>query len=305
MNLHDDKNLFFKTFTSAAESMDHIDPGMVEKDYYVTLFLKRISQLQPGIIFKGGTSISKCHKAISRFSEDIDLSVETELAKLTEGQRKRLKKDIVSIIDEYGFVFMNPEKVRSRRDFNQYLIDYHPVRPHVSLKQNLIVETSVFIKAFPTDVLEVSSYIYDFFKLNGNEEAIEQYGLEPFKMNVLSLERSFIDKVFAVADYYLDGNVRAHSRHIYDLHKLYPKIKFDESFKKLVADVREIRAPHTTCHSAKEGVDLTELLRKIVSENYYKDDYNHITKSLLFETVSYNDAIESLKTIIADGYFNQ
>ena len=303
MNLHIDKDAFIEMIALIADSMEFVDAGMVEKDYYVTLFLKKISELQPGIIFKGGTSLSKCHKVINRFSEDIDLSVETELAKLTEGQRKRLKKDIVSIIDEYGFDFVNPEQVRSRRDFNRYVIDYHPTSPHVSLKQNLIVETSVYIKAFPTDVLEVSSYVTDFLISNGNEAEIKKYGLEPFKMKVLSLERTFIDKLFALGDYYLDGNVEAHSRHIYDLHKLYPKITFNDTFRALVTEVREVRRPHVTCHSAQEGVNLNELLQKIISEDYYKSDYNNITQSLLFEPTTYADAIKTLQKIISDGYF--
>jgi predicted nucleotidyltransferase component of viral defense system len=74
---------------------------------------------QPGVIFKGGTSLSKCHKLINRFSEDIDLSVETAAAKLTEGRRKHLKADIVSIIEESGFTLENADQIRSRRDFNR------------------------------------------------------------------------------------------------------------------------------------------------------------------------------------------
>jgi len=303
MNLHNDKAVFQSLIALTAQFMKIEDVGFVEKDYFVTLFLKKIIVAQPNIIFKGGTSLSKCHKAIQRFSEDIDLGVETELAKLTEGQRKRLKKDIVSIIDEYGFEFMNPEQVRSRRDFNRYVIDYNPASSNKVLKQNLIVETSVYIKAFPTKTMDASSYIYDFLKSNGAENEIRKYSLEPFSIKVLSLERTFIDKVFALGDYYLDGNVEAHSRHIYDLHKLYPKITFNDTFRALVTEVRGIRRPHVTCHSAKEGINLNELLQKIVSEDYYKSDYNNITQNLLFEPITYADAIKTLQKIISDGYF--
>lgn len=51
-----------------------IVPDIIVKDYFVTLFLRTLKTNLPNFIFKGGTSLSKCYKAINRFSEDIDLS---------------------------------------------------------------------------------------------------------------------------------------------------------------------------------------------------------------------------------------
>jgi hypothetical protein len=51
---------------------------IIEKDFWVCWTLKRLFGLRgdstPGLIFKGGTSLSKAYSAIRRFSEDIDLS---------------------------------------------------------------------------------------------------------------------------------------------------------------------------------------------------------------------------------------
>ena len=123
--LHHNRETFEQVILRVAEDKK-IAPEIIEKDYYVTLFLKKIKELQPNLIFKGGTSLSKCYKLINRFSEDIDLNIETE-AKPTEGQRKKLKANIVSVIDEFGFVLSNPDKVHSRRDYNKYIIDYPTV----------------------------------------------------------------------------------------------------------------------------------------------------------------------------------
>ena len=103
--LHDDKETFEQIILRVSEDTG-IEASIVEKDYYVTLFLKRVVEIQPNIIFKGGTSLSKCYKLINRFSEDIDLNINTE-SKPTEGQRKKLKTNIVSIIDEFGFHLHN------------------------------------------------------------------------------------------------------------------------------------------------------------------------------------------------------
>ena len=123
--LHNDRETFEQIILKVSEDSG-IEASIIEKDYYVTLFLKKIVEIQPNIIFKGGTSLSKCYKVINRFSEDIDLNVETD-NKPTEGQRKELKKNIVSIINDFGFTLDNADNIKSRRDYNRYIVDYPSV----------------------------------------------------------------------------------------------------------------------------------------------------------------------------------
>src|SRR5437899_6537426 len=50
---------------------------MIEKDFWVCWALKRLFTLPAppaGLLFKGGTSLSKVFGVIERFSEDVDLS---------------------------------------------------------------------------------------------------------------------------------------------------------------------------------------------------------------------------------------
>ena len=50
---------------------------MIEKDFWVCWTLKRVFTLPnppAGLLFKGGTSLSKVFGVIERFSEDVDLS---------------------------------------------------------------------------------------------------------------------------------------------------------------------------------------------------------------------------------------
>jgi len=298
MNLHKDSETFAQYLEATADHMGFTDAGIVEKDYYVTYFLKKITERQPGVIFKGGTSLSKCHKIINRFSEDIDLNVDAEASKLTEGQRKGLKQDIIFIIEESGFSLENAEQIRSRRDFNRYVIDYKSSLNYGYLKQYLIVETSVFIKSFPTETMNAASFVYDFLLANNAENEIVKYGLEPFKVKVQAIERTFIDKVFALADYFMVGHIENNSRHIYDLYKLEPKITFNKQFAELVKEVRMLRKPHVTCLSAKDGIDMSALLKKIISEDVYKSDYNKTTNALLFDKLPYAEAITVLQRIL-------
>jgi len=305
MLLHKDKDLFSQLIIDASVYLNIEDRGMIEKDYYITCFLYELVKRQPDIIFKGGTSLSKCYKIINRFSEDIDLSVEPRTDKVTEGQRKKLKKDIQEIIADLEFALENPDNVRSRRALNQYIINYHPLIEEGLLSKHLIVETAVFIKSFPNETKEVSSLVYDYLKVQNADSTINMYELKPFNMNVQSLERTFVDKTFAIADYYLDGKSIRLSRHIYDLYKIYPQITFNKKFTGLVAEVRKIRKEHNTCLSARDGVDLQNILNKIINENYYKQDYEQITKSMLFEEMPYSKAITVVSDIIKTGSFGQ
>lgn len=73
MNLHLDREAFAELVTAAANEL-HIPPGIIEKDYYVTLALRELASRIPGMVFKGGTSLTKCYQILERFSEDIDIS---------------------------------------------------------------------------------------------------------------------------------------------------------------------------------------------------------------------------------------
>ena len=56
MLLHNDKELFREVVISTAEELGLVVP-IVEKDYYVTIILKKLSMECPECVFKGGTDL--------------------------------------------------------------------------------------------------------------------------------------------------------------------------------------------------------------------------------------------------------
>lgn len=113
-----------------------------------------------------------------------------------------------------------------------------------------------------------------------------------------------IDKLYALADYYLAGTTAEHSRHIYDIYKLLSVVEINDDLKKLAVSVAEERKPHSRSLSVQDGTDIKAVLREIVEKNIYESDYKTITESLLFEPVSYEAAIEALITILSSGLFD-
>jgi hypothetical protein len=64
-----------RVFRASAEKRDLV-PAIIEKDFWVCWLLKKLfnaPELKGKMVFKGGTSLSKVHGLIERFSEDIDL----------------------------------------------------------------------------------------------------------------------------------------------------------------------------------------------------------------------------------------
>ena len=293
--LHNNNELFKQIILRTSEDTG-IKAAIIEKDYYVTLFLKYIVKELPDIIFKGGTSLSKCYKLIDRFSEDIDLNIDTE-SNPTEGQRKNLKRSIVSVIDSFGFTLTNADNIRSRRFYNKYIVDYPSVFGTECLKENLIIETSVYLRAYQSNKMMASSLIYDYLHKNGYDELISEHG-EPFELNVQTAERTLIDKLFALGDYYLADKVTEHSRHIYDIYKLLNVVDLNYDLKALAVEVAAERKTHSACLSAQDGVDIAKLLREIIDKKVYKEDYEGITSALLFEPVEYDTAIKALETVL-------
>jgi hypothetical protein len=81
-------------FTEAAARRG-IRPTIIEKDFWVCVVLKILfhkSRFAKSLVFKGGTSLSKAHGLIERFSEDIDLVLDWTLIGFGEDGRNPLQE---------------------------------------------------------------------------------------------------------------------------------------------------------------------------------------------------------------------
>ena len=299
--LHKDREIFEDILLRVSVEYGR-DAAIIEKDYYVTLLLKNIAELVPEIIFKGGTSLSKCYRLIERFSEDIDLSIFEEV-KPPESRRRRLKEGIFKAIEISELTLENKDDIRSRRDFNRYVIAYPSVFTSSAVKPKLIVETAVFTGIYPTEIGTVGNYIFDYLSKNNALDFVDTSSIIPFQIKVQKPERTFVDKVFALCDYHLAGSHEQHSRHIYDIYRLFGIIKIDESLKELIEKVRKERKSLQMCPSAQDGVDINALLEEIIGKDAYKADYNNTTYRLLFKKVPYEEAVEVLRKITKSRLF--
>lgn len=300
MILHKDKESF-DAVIKAASRYFNVSTAIIEKDYYVTLILLELVKQVPGLLFKGGTSLSKCYKIIDRFSEDIDISLDSEHQ--SQANRKNLKHIIVEICNNLKLNLINESEIKSRKNYNCYKIDYFARHSLQGVNSQLLIETVFIVKSFPIEIKKASSMVYDYLKVVGNEDLIKYYELTPFSIRVQTLNRTFIDKVFAICDYMLDNKAERQSRHIYDLYRLLNYVSLNEHLKKLIKEVREDRKAGIKCYSAQDDVNVPKILRQMIDIKFFKKDYEKNTLKLLSKSVYYEEAIKSLEIIIESGVF--
>lgn len=288
MYLHDDAALFEEALLGTAAEFS-MSEEFVAKDYWAMMILAEVMKRNETLVFKGGTCLSKCYGAISRFSEDVDLGIPYEHA--TEGMRKAIKRTVVDSADALGIEISNLPETRSRREYNRYDIALG------GMARSLILETAVMTPASPYNIRPVQSFTGAFVEARDASLA-KELGLLTFEVRANSLERTFADKVFAICDYYMSGDIPARqSRHIYDLHKLLGMVSLDDGMRSLMETVRAQRVGGYGNPSADDGIDLPAVLEEIVEKESYRPDYEHITMSLLYEDVAYDEAVTALGEI--------
>ena len=262
------------------------DRLIIEKDIIQSVFLYELSKLDVPFVFKGGTALSKAYGVIDRFSEDIDLSLSL---KPTASEKRKIYESILKITEDLGLALTNSEAVKSRYDYNRYLFEYESLFSDEA--GEIIIETSFYQIAYPSKKHTISGYVEKYYA--SNLDSLNVPYVLNFEMPVQTVERTFIDKVFAVCDYKIQNAIERNSRHLYDIAKIIPLISFDDSLDKLIQKVRLDRMKSKNNPSAQLEYNINETLKDIINNRFYENDYNTITSKLLYKDYSYEDAIEN------------
>ncbi len=220
MKLHRDKYSFLNII-GLIHGVTGIREDILEKDYYVTLLLKELSEKQETLpaYFKGGTALYKAQKSIRRFSEDIDLTIcidncsgsqakkrlETATKKylsLPRTSRKELEDDrkgsITAVYDYTPAVTVDTDDPLQRFGYVK-------------------VEGISFTVSEPFSTLEIEPIIYTYATEEQSSILREQFGVMPFPIKTIRLERIFVDKIFAAEFYYERDMYFDVAKHIYDV----------------------------------------------------------------------------------------
>ncbi len=112
-------------------------PIFIEKDYWVTFVLKNLSQSEwrNRIVFKGGTSLSKAHRCMERFSEDIDLALLHSGMISDHQNNKQIKQAEKVITTGLEYLADHPMEIKRGRNRKTFYA-YHNLFKEVQLEES-------------------------------------------------------------------------------------------------------------------------------------------------------------------------
>ena len=293
MRLDEDRNQLLRYINEAANYLN-IHREYVEKDYWLILILKTIFSKTQDYVFKGGTSLSKCYHLINRFSEDIDISYSNEYDSLTVNDINRRFKGITKSIKEVGLDIENKDHLRRNAYFNQFRCPYPSLFDGGVIEKRVVIELAGQTPSFPSKQVFIQSFVGEYLEKINRHDLVEKYELEPFLITVQTLERTLVDKTYAMCDYYIDNKSKNHSRHIYDIYKILSVVDLNNGLSDLFKEVREHRKKIIVCKSAQDGISIGTILNNIIEEDFFKKDYEGTTFTLLYEQISYQKCKDTL-----------
>ena len=224
MKLHLNQDAFRVLIEQVSERTGYRQ-DVIEKDYYVSMLLRELAQFQrdDGLpaYFKGGTALYKALHSVRRFSEDVDLSVDVQNCSRTQGD-KRLER----ATKKYTCMERNHDEGRTNRS---EVVTYYHYLPVVTYDSHDVlqrfgkvkVEATSFTISEPYEPVVIAPLIYEQAEPDQQLILLQQFDVSPFEILTMTIERIFIDKLFAAEAYTRSAAQEHHafeaSKHIYDL----------------------------------------------------------------------------------------
>lgn len=230
----------FENFIEIIIEREDIDKDIIEKDHYVCLILKELSKRQDYLksYFKGGTAVYKILDTMNRFSEDIDLTVKVLPEESNTRNKKRLKESALGYEIE-GLELIKDECIDNKGSVTgvyQYTSVYEDSEIPLQRAGKIQVESTSFTVSEPTEKYYIEPLIY---KLANNKEKKileEQFDVTKIEIEIIKLERMFIDKIFAAEFYYIRNMYTDTAKHLYDISVLFN----NDKIQKLLNDKDEL-----------------------------------------------------------------
>ena len=303
MKLHENKTEFQELITLTARAK-HIPESAVERDYYIVqalLFLSK-SENADRCVFKGGTSLSKCYpESIERFSEDIDLTYIPEDG-MTNKQIERKLKAVEKVMTAGAETEIIPDE---RNDRNKSIWFWYGNRD-----SKIKLEIGSSVRPEPYGIKVLKTYIQEYLESHGFEDVVDEYELTEISVNVLNIERTFVDKIMSVKRHSICGTIKTKARHIYDVTRLFQMSEIQaflankDELKRLIVLTKQTDSVYLEKRNIPENYDPTGAFgfskwrQELMTA---KDAYEHLHEELLYtdEKQIFEDAIKTFEHIDA------
>lgn len=310
MKLHLDKDPF-QTLLTVISEKERIRADILEKDYYVTLMLKELSDNQDQLpaYFKGGTALYKALGSIRRFSEDIDLTVSVEGCSNSQAKRR-----LEHAANKYSYLSRTTNKSMEAnlKGSITSVYDYDSVinvgEDMLQRFQHVKVEATSFTVSEPYEPMLIEPVLYTKADKEQQKILAEQYDVKPFLINTIKLERIFVDKIFAAEFYFQRGNEKYFdvSKHLYDITVLMNHEKIQNMFSNNNVFFEMISYKRTE-EESRIGSNLSDMpfedfsiLYNVRENEKLKDVFNNMQDIYVFDDsdkLEYDDMVNTLEQL--------
>lgn len=295
----------------------------IEKDLWVTAILQVLFTLPcaHGLVFKGGTSISKVWNAINRFSEDIDLAIDRSLfdldGELTKKQVKKLRKVSSMFVREELFGQLC-EAIASTPLYGLCEIEAQPD----GVGDSTYPEPRIIYVKYASLFSDKIDYILPVVKIEAGARSLLEptlnvaikslvdvalpsitTSLVDVEVRTAVAEKTFLEKCFLLHELFSRGvamSANRRSRHLYDLHMMMRK-GID---KRAVSDdeLWNTIHHHRSTLTSISGVDYTPDIRSRIvltppaeCVEDWKSDYQAMQGSMIYNNPpSFQELLQSM-----------
>lgn len=295
----------------------------IEKDLWVTAILQVLFTLPcaHGLVFKGGTSISKVWNAINRFSEDIDLAIDRSLfdldGELTKKQVKKLRK-VSSMFVREELCGQLCEAIASTPLYGLCEIEAQPD----GVGDSTYPEPRIIYVKYASQFSDKIDYILPVVKIEAGARSLLEptlnvaikslvdvalpsitTSLVDVEVRTAVAEKTFLEKCFLLHELFSKGvavSANRRSRHLYDLHMMMRK-GID---KRAVSDdeLWNTIHHHRSTLTSISGVDYTPDIRSRIVLTLpaecvedWKSDYQAMQGSMIYNNPpSFEELLQSM-----------
>jgi len=304
-----------------------IRPTIIEKDFWVCLVLKLLFEKSPfkeSLVFKGGTSLSKVHGLIQRFSEDIDLVLDWKLIGFGKGlkdplqnfdsksKQDKFNKELNQLGVDFIATTLCPqldELVRKTElglsvlvdedDPNALNIRYPAAFSETYIRPEVRLEIGPLASWVPSEWYTIHPYVYDVVpKVFANPTC---------KVLAIAAERTFWEKATILhQEAHRPGDIPPrYSRHYYDLHKLAqsPLRKAALFQLKLLRDVVEFKQRFYPSNWARYDLAVPATLKLLPGQPQLASlerDYQAMQAMLFGSPPDFDSIVEELRKLEAE-----
>jgi Nucleotidyl transferase AbiEii toxin, Type IV TA system len=315
-----------KAVIDEAEQVSGITAKAIEKDWWVTLVLKALFQsaYKNFMVFKGGTSLSKGFGLIARFSEDIDIALDSNAFGVFYTVNP--SKSIVEKLKKAGCDFTSYElRIELEKQLNDLGVPAGTVRVIAADIPDKFPDTdpqTLFIRY--KSLYDANAYLADEVKVEVSvrsaimpftrkklQTLLNQikpnpiYNETAFEVDIVEPRKTFIEKLFLLHEEFGKPDPakirwQRMSRHLYDIHKmlntgiLAQVLADHELFNSLLQ--------HREWYSRISWVDYKSMIHTKIAFlpveeiiNDYKNDY-----AVMCEQMIYEENPPAFDTIIAN-----